>query len=123
MLEELAARAGAEVVAAELFFELFVAVDDAQAGLNAGFGRIAAAALAHGLERSGRRWERGTWYTSSVNELARESDRVETRGEALGSRTAAEEILEERKSSRTVEEGWPFTVVLGRGTTLVVYDG
>jgi hypothetical protein len=67
VFEEFAACAGAEVVAAELFFELFVAVDDAQAGLNAGFGRIAAAAFAHGLERSGRRGERGTWYTSSVN--------------------------------------------------------
>src|SRR5688500_8601257 len=48
--------AGAEVVAAELFEQLFVAVDDPLAALDARLGRIASPALAAHFKRSGPRW-------------------------------------------------------------------
>jgi hypothetical protein len=71
VFKELAACAGAEVFAAELFFELFAAVDDAQPGFNALFGGIAASAFAHRFEKSGRLRERGTWDTSLEKELVK----------------------------------------------------
>jgi len=47
--------AGAGVVAAELFEQLFVAVDDADAALDARFGRVAFAAFAAYFKSSGPR--------------------------------------------------------------------
>jgi hypothetical protein len=47
--------AGAEIVAAEFFEELLVAVDDAVAALHARFGGVALPALAARLKRSGFR--------------------------------------------------------------------
>jgi hypothetical protein len=68
VFEELAASAWTEIVAAELFFQQLVAVDDAIAGLNLRFGRIAAASFAHGLERSVRRyWVFVPWGTSEAD--------------------------------------------------------
>src|SRR5262249_18348157 len=51
-LEALAGAARAEVVAAELFGQLFVAVNDAHAALHFRLGREALAALAHRFEKN-----------------------------------------------------------------------
>jgi hypothetical protein len=50
-LKAAAGPAGAAVVAAELFDEFLVAVHDPVTGLDVGFGRESAAALATALER------------------------------------------------------------------------
>jgi hypothetical protein len=54
-LKPFVGAAGARVVAAELFEELFVAVNDARAAFYVGFGGVASAAFAGGFKsRSGR---------------------------------------------------------------------
>lgn len=47
--------ADAEVVAAELFLQFDIAMDDADAALHAGFGRIGFATLARDLKRTAGR--------------------------------------------------------------------
>ena len=59
MLEDLAAAAGAEVIAPELLFELLIAVNEAHASFHFRFGRESAPALPHGAERSFRHFDRG----------------------------------------------------------------
>jgi hypothetical protein len=53
VLESLAGIAGAQVISPELFFQKFVAVDDAYSLLNMRFGREALPAFAHRLEKNG----------------------------------------------------------------------
>jgi hypothetical protein len=64
VLETAAAAAGAEVVAAELFFEQFVAVDDSDADFNVRFRGVAVTAFAHRLESRGLRSVGCAWDTS-----------------------------------------------------------
>jgi len=53
VFESLAGAAGAEVVAAQLLDELFVAMHDPPAALDARFGGEAPPALAHRLDENG----------------------------------------------------------------------
>src|SRR5262249_18598151 len=68
ILEALAGAAWAEVVAAELFGQLFVAVNDAHAALHFRLGREALAALAHRFEKNGSvRGLVGPWSTAFLH--------------------------------------------------------
>jgi len=51
--EEFARTAGAEIIPAKLFFELFIAVNDANTAFHAGFGRESFPPLAHRFEKNG----------------------------------------------------------------------
>lgn len=69
--------ADAEVVAAELFLQFDIAMDDADAALHAGFGRVGFPTLARDLKRTaGRRccaWFR-SWHPPSDVSLRRSLD-------------------------------------------------
>jgi hypothetical protein len=51
-LESLSAAAGAEIVSSELFFELLVAVNDADASFHFGFRWETSASFTHRLEKT-----------------------------------------------------------------------
>jgi len=74
-LKAAARVAGAKVVAAQLFDELFVAVDDAVTTLDTGLRGVALAAFASRLEnrrgRRGRGWWWGVWDTLLSGEKLR----------------------------------------------------